>query len=196
MGVLLAQLLSHTPVVVRRQALVQLFRATAAAFQCDMPPVQGLTREQCLLAYARFTAERAEEALRQGDDLPGLQARLYRHAYRLGRLPGSLLRVHTVNDVMTLGRFLYGVIDIDFDGSNTADRAAEITIGRCYFSDFYSPEVCQVMSAMDRGLLAGLAGGGELTFSQRITEGQLCCRARFTLAAGPSSTRSYLEQIR
>jgi hypothetical protein len=194
MGVLLAQLLAHSPVFVRRQALVQLFRATAAAFQCDMPPVQGLSREQCLQAYARFTVERAEAALRRGDDLPALEARLYENAYRLGRLPGSILRVHTVNDVMTLGRFLYGVIDIDFDGSNRDHGAAEITIGRCYFSDFYSPEVCQVMSAMDHGLLAGLAGGGDLAFSQRITEGQLCCRARFTLAAGPSSTRSYLEQ--
>jgi hypothetical protein len=177
MGKLLTRLLSHTPAVVKRQGLVPLFRATAAAFQCDMPRLRGLSREQCLLAYARFTAERAEAALRQGDDLPGLQERLHQNAYRLGRLPGSILRVRTVDDVTTLGRFLYGILDIDFKG----DGNGNIVVDRCYFSDFYSPEVCQVMSAMDRGLLAGLAGGGDLAFDQRITEGQPCCRARFTL---------------
>ena len=192
MSPLLARLLTHTPAIVKRQALMQLFRATAAAFQVDMPRLSGLSREQCLLAYARFTAEQAEAALRQGDDLPGLQARLYENAYRLGRLPGRLLRVQGVDDTMTLGRFLYGILDIDFEGSANG----EITIDRCYFSNYYSPEVCRLMSAMDRGLLAGLAGGGDLAFSQRITEGHACCRARFTLAGNSASALSQEEQIR
>jgi hypothetical protein len=171
-------LLRHAPAILKRQALAQLFRATAAAFMCDMPALFGLSRAQCLVAYARFTAGRAEDALCRGDDLPGLQERLYANAYRLGRTPGRLLRIHTVDDVMLLGRFLYSVLDIDFEGSG---GDGEIVIGRCYFSSFYSPQVCQLMSAMDRGLLAGLAGGGELIFSARITCGEACCRARFTL---------------
>jgi hypothetical protein len=191
MSPLLSRLLTHTPAIVKRQALVQLFRATAAAFQVDMPRLSGLSREQCLLAYARFTANQAGEALRQGGDLSELQERLYRNAYRLGRTPGWLLRVRSVDDVMALGRSLYDVLDIDFEGSGDG----EITIGRCYFSSFYSPEACQVMSAMDRGLLAGLAGGGELVFVERITEGQPCCRARFALAGSPSSARLGQEQI-
>jgi len=190
MSPLLSRLLTQAPALVKRQALMQLFRATAAAFQADMPRLSGLSREQCLLAYARFTADQAEEALRQGGDLSELQVRLYRNAYRLGRTPGWLLRVRSVDDVMALGRSLYDVLDIDFEGS----RSGEITIGRCYFSSYYSPEVCKVMSAMDRGLLAGLAGGGELMFSQRITEGNPCCRARFTLAGSPSSAQPWQEQ--
>ena len=185
MGPLVARLLARTPESAKRQALAQLFRSTAAAFRCDMPRLSGLSREQCLVAYVRFTADRAEEALRRGDDLSELHERLYRNAYRLGWTLGRLLRVHDIDDVMALGRFLYGILDIDFEGSGSG----EITIGRCYFSSFYSPEVCQVMSAMDRGLLAGLAGAGELVFSQRVTEGQACCRAHFTLAARPSSGR-------
>jgi hypothetical protein len=78
---------------------------------------------------------------------------------------------------MTLGRFLYGILDIDLEGSDNG----EITVRRCYFSSFYSPQVCQIMSAMDRGLLAGLSGTGELVFSQRITEGPTCCRAHFSM---------------
>jgi hypothetical protein len=180
------------PAIVKRQALMLLFRATAAAFQRDMPSLSGLSREQCLSAYAQFTADQAEEALRQGGDLSELQERLYWNAYRLGRTPGWLLRVQDVDEVMALGRLLYGILDIDFAGSANG----EITICRCYFSSFYSPQACQVMSAMDRGLLAGLAGGGDLQFSQRITEGQPCCRARFTLAGSPTSARTWQEQTR
>ena len=185
MGSLLLRLPGNLPPTVKRQALVQLFRSTAAAFQCDMVRLWGLSREQCLLEYARFTAERTEEALRSGGDLSELQNRLYRNAYRLGRTPGWLLGVRSVDDVMALGRILYDILDIEFYGSGSG----EITIRRCYFSSFYSPEVCQVMAAMDRGLLAGLAGAGDLVFNQRITEGQPCCRGHFTLAASPSSAR-------
>jgi hypothetical protein len=98
-------------------------------------------------------------------------------------MPGRLLGIHSVDDVMALGRLLYSLLDIEFQGSSSG----EIMISRCYFSGYYSPEVCRVMSAMDHGLLAGLAGGGKLVFSQRITEGHACCRAHFTVAARPSA---------
>ncbi len=163
--------------LVNRQALLLLFRSTAAAFRSDMPRLAGHPWDECLLAYARFTAQHAEAALRGRDGLAELQERLYRNAYRLGRMPGRLLRVQSVDRVMALGRFLYSTLDIDFMGNGSG----EITISRCYFSSFYSPEVCRLMSSMDRGLLAGLTGRGELAFTERITEGRPCCRARFTL---------------
>jgi len=179
MGPLAARLLDYSPEAVKRNALVWLFRATAAAFGCVTPTLQGLSREQCLSAYTMFTTDHAEAALTSSDGLAALQERLYGSAYRLGRVPGRLLCVRSVADVMTLGHFLYGILDIEFAGSGSG----EIAIPRCHFSSFYSPEVCRLMSAMDRGLLAGLAGGGELVFWQRITEGQSCCRARFIPAA-------------
>ena len=198
MSPLLARLLTHMPAIAKRQALVQLFRATAAAFQADMPRLSGLSREQCLLAYARFTAQEADAALREGGDLAALQERLYRHAYRLGRTPGWLLGVHSVDDVMALGRVLYDVLDIDFHGDDCGNGSGsnwgEITISRCYFSTFYSPATCRLMSAMDRGLLAGLAGGGELVFTERITEGWPCCRACFTPPGSPFSAQPWQEQ--
>ena len=80
---------------------------------------------------------------------------------------------------MDIGRVLYRILDIDLQG----DARGEVVISRCYFSRFYSGEVCRLMSAMDRGLFAGLSNGGELTFSSRITEGQPCCRAHFAWAA-------------
>ncbi len=185
MNSLLLRLLPDMPAVVKRQALVRLFRSTAAAFMCDIPHLLGLSREQCLLEYARFTSERAKEALQCEGELSELRERLYRNAYRLGRTPGRLLGVHSVEDIMALGRLLYGILDIEFRGSGNG----EFTIDRCYFSSFYSPETCRLMSAMDRGLMAGLAGAGELVFTQRITEGQPCCRGYFTLESGPSPAR-------
>jgi hypothetical protein len=181
--------LTHMPAVVKRQALAQLFRSTAAAFECEMPRLRGLSREECLHEYAHFTAQHAEEAARNGSDLVSLQDRLYRNAYRLGRVPGRLLGVRGMDDVMALGRTLYSLLDIEFQG----DGRGEIIISRCYFSDFYSPQACQVIAAIDHGLLAGLAGGGKLVFSSRITEGHSCCRAHFALAAHPSSDTSSQE---
>ncbi len=174
----LFRLLGNLPPFARRQALVLLFRATAAAFQCDMPRISGLTREQSLRVYARFTTRMAEQVLASGEDLSALRERLYRNAYRLGRVPGWLLGIHTVEQVMALARILYSILDIEFYGSGNG----EITISHCYFSSIYSPEVCRLMSAMDHGLLAGLSGTGQLVFTQRITEGQACCRGCFSLS--------------
>lgn len=182
----LLSLLAHTPSIIKRQALLQLFHATAAAFCSDMPRLSGLSHEQILRQYARFTTLQAEQALRSGAGLPALQERLYRNAYRLGRTPGRWLGVRTIEDVMALGRFLYNLLDIELQGSSSG----EITISRCYFSSFYSAPVCRVMSALDCGLLAGLAGSGELVFYHRLTEGHDCCRARFTLGACAASGQS------
>ncbi len=171
----LPYLLDHSPEGVKRAALIQLFNATGAAFECDLPRLRGLSHAACLREYARFTAEHSASALRRPEQLAAVQHRLFRNAYGLGRLAGLASGVRGLDDAMALARFLYGILDIDFVG----DGCAEITIRRCYFSQFYSPQVCELMSAMDHGLLAGLANGGELVFTARITEGAPCCRARF-----------------
>ena len=56
----------------------------------------------------------------------------------------------------------------------------EIVVTDCYFSRFYTPEQCAVMSSVDSGIIAGLCGGGTLTFTERITEGCRRCRACFS----------------
>lgn len=179
----------QTPGIAKGPALRVLFRSTAAAFGCEPPSLGALSSEQCLLAYARFTAAHATSLLDGNGDVLRVQDQLYRHAYALGRVPGRLLRLDSLGDVMALGRLLYSVLDIDMDGSDDGG----ITIHRCYFSRFYSPEVCKVMSAMDRGLFAGLGNGGELAFSERITEGFACCRARLRLGPRPSPSGSGQE---
>jgi hypothetical protein len=76
---------------------------------------------------------------------------------------------------MAAARFLYGMIGIDFRGSPDG----EVRVTSCLFSNYYTPSVCLLISALDEGLLSGLSGGGTLTFTRRLTEGHLCCEARF-----------------
>jgi hypothetical protein len=172
----------YTPAWVKRRALSQLLAFTAAAFQCRPPSTKGLSLEGRLRQYALFTQGQVEERLARREDLPALQERLYWSAYQLGRMHGKMLRTRSIEQVMALGRVLYRILQIDFRG----DVRGEVTIRRCYFSRSYSAEVCRVMSAMARGLVAGLSGGGQLVFSARITEGEPCCRARLV---GPEGSR-------
>jgi hypothetical protein len=180
MGFLVSVLQIYMPEYVKKRALTQLFNFTAAAFAAEVPPIAGLTSEECLARYARFTQTLAEQRLRDGREVEAVEQRLYRNAVEMGQRYGKLLRPGTVPDVMAIGRVLYRILDIDFQGA----ARGEVVINRCYFSRFYSGEVCRLMSAMDRGLFAGLSNGGELTFTYRITEGQPCCRAEFSPPKG------------
>lgn len=178
MNLLVAALGVHTPEFLRRRALAELVAVTAAAFGCPAPPLDGVTGDERLRRYARFTHDQAEEAIARGRDLEVIHDRLYAGAFRLGAAARQRLRITTLADVMAAARLLYRGLGIDWRGT----PAGEVTIPRCFFSDFYSSDVCRVISALDDGFLAGLAGGGQLVFSQRITEGHDRCRACFTRA--------------
>ncbi len=176
MALLVSALEFYMPEYVKQKALTQLFSATAAAFEAEVPPLVGLGSAACRAKYAQFTRTLAEQRLRDGRELEAVAQRLYRHAAAMTQQYSRWLRPRTVADVMAIGRVLYRMLDTDFQG----DARGEVVISRCYFSQFFSSEVCRLMSAMDRGLFAGLSNGGELIFTCRITEGQPCCRAHFS----------------
>ncbi|MGE5139463.1 MAG: hypothetical protein ACM3JD_08390 [Rudaea sp.] len=187
MSLIVRALQIYTPEYVKKRALKELFIFSAEAFQAEVPAIAGLDSRACLAEYARFTQAQAERWLQEGRHVEVVAQHLYRNAVEMGRLHGRLLRLNTVKDVMAIGQVLYRILDIDFHG----DERGQVVIGRCYFSRFYSPEVCRLMSAMDRGLFAGLSNGGELTFTSRITEGQAYCRAHFD--SGPMAAHRPVE---
>jgi hypothetical protein len=164
---------TQLPACVRKGALRVLFRATARAFDRPVPPLAGLSADERLLRYAQFTQGQVTQLLRKGSDLTAVQERLYRNAYALGRACRRVSRICTVGEAMALGKVLYRLLGTEFQG----EEGGDVVISRCYFSGFYSGQVCQVMSAMDRGLFAGLSDGRELVFFERITEGRARCRA-------------------
>ena len=161
------------PFGIRRRALEQLFARTAAAFGTPVPPPRTRGTNGRLLEYARFTRARAEEALQRGEDLAALDRRLHRAAYGLGARYRLQLGVRSLSGAMAAARLIYRNLGVDFQGSPDG----EVIIKRCGFARTYTPQVCRLISALDRGLMAGLARGGELRFRQRITEGADSCRA-------------------
>lgn len=146
-----------------------LHRMTARAMGV---PFQGGT--PALLAYAAFTQEQLSAI--PESELPAVRERMYRAAFQTGRRLRSLLFIRSDARARRVLFWLYRNIGIELEGA----CPGSIRVRRCFFSDFYSPEMCRVMSAMDSGIFAGLFGGGKLSFDARITEGCPCCLAAFT----------------
>lgn len=162
------------PIFVRKLLLGELIRATAAGFGCPRPAVAGLSYAGRLRRYALFTREQAEKALQSGEDLVELRSPLYTNACHLGAKLRAWTGIKTLPEAVRLGRTLYRSIEIDLRGSEEGD----LIVNRCYFSQFYTCQVCGLISALDDGLFSGLSGGGRLSFSERLTEGSACCRAK------------------
>jgi hypothetical protein len=185
MNLLIRMIPHNLPAFIREEILAELFEATADAFECPAPAHHHLSYDECLQAYALFTREQAEKALQAGRDAPGrdihaIKTQLYQNAYPLGgklrKWFGLALRpgVDTMEEVMELGQILYRAIGVEIVG----EPQGNVTVNRCYFSQFYSSPVCDLISALDDGVFSGLSGGGRLVFSQRLTEGRECCRAK------------------
>ena len=180
MGFLLAVSRLYLPRSVRKSRLNELFGATAGAFQRQSAPLKGYSLDRCLTQYALFTAENAEKSIRQGNEAE-VKDRLYCSAHRIGQNIREELKLHTLEEVLQACEVIYKALKIDFRG----DLQGQIQIRSCFFSSFYSGDVCRLISSLDEGLVAGLSGGLKLEFSQRITEGNRCCQAHF-LGAGSS----------
>lgn len=173
MNLRLALLQIYLPRFIRKGKLRELFGITARAFHTEMPRLDGIPYRECLERYARFTGEVAGDTVRRGIPVQEIEDQLHAGALEMGKTLRRQLRVSTREECMTACRLLYRALEIDFRGN----VHGEIVIRSCFFSSYYSREVCRLISSLDAGLIAGLSGGGELAFSQRITDGGKCCRA-------------------
>lgn len=162
----------YLPTTVKRRKLAELLQRTAGAFGDAAPDVAGLSFEDGLRTFAALTTRWAEEAARAD---PGAADRLRDTAREFGKGVRHALRIASAADAMRAARLLYQLLGIQLE----ARVDGTLVIRRCYFADWYAPRVCALMSALDEGVLAGLAGGGHLTFHTRITEGCDRCTATF-----------------
>ncbi len=145
-----------------------LLNTTAKAFGVKGRRVWNLSPQAALRTYCLFTAA----CMRQGKADP---ERLYAESFRAGSMLRRITGFQSSRDIEELVFYLYKNIGIAMDGR----IPGEVTVHSCYFSRFYLPGQCLVMSAADSGILSGIAGGGSLCFTERITEGNSCCRAVF-----------------
>jgi hypothetical protein len=180
MGLLLTASRLYIPRYLQRRKIRELFVTTAAAFESPMPSLKGLNLDECLTQYALFTRQNAERALEQKTEL-STKNRLYQGSWQSGRKIREDFKINTNEEIMRMSEVIYRILRIDFQG----DSKGDILIKRCLFSRYYSADVCRIISSLDEGLLAGLSGGGKLEFSQRITEGQGCCRAKLMINKEP-----------
>jgi hypothetical protein len=165
----------HVPEFVARSALRRLFDATASAFGREAEDSGGLDRRALLERYASFTIRCAEQAMGDYTD-PVVSRLMWEKAHALGGSLRHLLGVHTRSEALRATRIAYRMIGIDL----RADGRGSVTVDRCAFAEWYSPSVCNLLSSLDAGLIAGLTDGGRLSFSERITEGRPRCLARIS----------------
>ena len=145
-----------------------LLNVTARAFDVPGKKIWHLSFKRALREYAVFT----KNCMRFNHADP---RRLYRSAYTLGRRLRRITGFTDSRDLQQLVFFLYRNISIAMSGG----IPGEITVSSCYFSRFYTPKQCALMSYVDWGIIAGLCGGGHLKFTGRITEGCGRCTAAF-----------------
>jgi hypothetical protein len=167
----------YIPAWIKKQYLQQLFDLTASAFQDQAPQIKTLAYQQGLLQFARYSKAQTESSIRLKQDVQLIKSSLYDNAFQLGRSIRKRFKLKTAREIIILSKAIYRVLGTDFN----VDLRGEVLIKKCFFSQFYSREVCEIISSIDEGVLAGLSGGGKLSFIQRLTEGKNCCRAYFDL---------------
>jgi len=177
MNLLLNILKLYIPAFIKKKKVRELFDLTAEAFDCAVPPFKKLSYDDYLKAYAQFSKTKAEEVMKHHDNAEAVKKRLYRSAYQMGEKLRKDFHIKTKTDVIRLSTILYKILGIEFTGNSSGD----VVIKRCFFSHFYTPDVCRFVSSLDEGLAAGLSAGGKLVFNGRITEGKNCCLATFTM---------------
>ncbi len=152
-------------VAVQLQILIGI---SARAYKMPGKTVLFLPPQRALREYASFTKSCMESG-RDGEK------NLFKEAYAVGRMIRKITGFTENEDLGRLIFLLYRNIGITIRGKLPGD----IVIPRCYFSRYYTPRQCQVMSNVDAGIIAGIFGGGNLVFTERITEGCRSCRACF-----------------
>ena len=162
----------HRPQVFDCLVIRILMNTTAAAFRRDpVPvPVRPGGAAKALGIYASFTKHCME-----GPHLtqPADRGRLFHYSLVLGRKVRALTGFTDSRDLQRLVFLLYRCIGIRMSGR----LPGTVTVAACFFSRFYAPAQCALMSEMDSGIVAGICGSKKLRFCQRITQGCAVCRA-------------------
>ncbi|MCC8015730.1 MAG: hypothetical protein LIO87_11165 [Eubacterium sp.] len=153
-----------------------LMRQTAKAFGVRPPKTCGISGKEMLKLYARFTASEAMRLIQNGYDTDILQQKLYNMAYNLGSRLRQWLKPKNKQECFAVIKLLYNNIGIVIN----EEALGQFRIEKCFFSACYTPEICAVISAADKGIFAGIYNGGRLNFCHRITEGYNECLANFT----------------
>jgi hypothetical protein len=167
----------HLPFAVRRRMLQQLVQTTADAFGVPQPTMPDVRDGAFVRAYAQFTRTEADRVGVDSSAGAAIRDRLYAGAHGMGRSFRRWAGIRTPTEAVRALRLIYDAIGIELH----ADLATRtVTVGRCAFSDAYTPAVCHFVSALDAGVFHGVSGTWSVAFTDRITEGAGACHGRLT----------------
>lgn len=175
---LLKQLETGTPPLLQSLEVEILLHTTARAFGKETNTVWTLSPEEALREYAMFTVR----CMQEHPDAETAR-RLYRDAWKLGRCIRRVTGFTQAQDLQRLIFYLYRGIGITMEGQ----IPGEIRIPSCYFSRYYTPYGCRLMSCMDAGIISGICDVGKLKFIRRITQGDEMCAACISSCKGNGS---------
>lgn len=144
---------------------------TARAFRVPALRLWTLPNDKALHQYAEYTRDN----LKSGPS-EELLLRMRDEALKVGRRLRFLCHLRRQADIEQFIIALYRHIGIDLK----CQIPGRLCFRHCFFSHYYTPEICLAASALDEGIIAGLSGGGHLQFQQRITEGCPQCIAIFS----------------
>lgn len=162
--------------LIQRFVIRILHHMTAKAFQVPWKfhvSWKPAKTSSMLQNYALFTQEQLRQLSKE--EIRAVQKRMYQISRCMGTWIRRLLFIRTDKQARRVVFWLYRNICIDLSGP----CPGSITVNSCYFSQYYTPYMCRVISAMDKGIFSGIFGGGSLSFEERITEGHTCCSAVF-----------------
>jgi len=101
----------------------------------------------------------------------------------LGAHLRSVLRLTgSEGDLFAAAGLLYRILGIEFVTEREGE-GARLFVRRCSLSEDYGPLTCEVLSAMDEGVVEGLDPRARMTFTKRNTGRPSLCEAK--LAWGP-----------
>lgn len=163
------------PAFIRLIEIHLLTHLAARTFHVRAPRLP-LSADSALAAYADFTVRCMEHTVVAPETV-------FETARRLGTWVRRLSGLRDPRDLRQLVIWLYRNIRITLSGS----LPGRITVSACFFSTRYTPPQCAMMSNVDSGIISGLFGGGQLVFTERLTEGCGHCTACFSQSGNGSA---------
>jgi hypothetical protein len=88
---------------------------------------------------------------------------------------------NSTSDILNAAKILYKILGINFKAKKINKTTYLMIINRCSLSKHYKNSTCQILSAVDEGVLSGLNPQYKMQFQKRITQGAPKCKAKITI---------------
>jgi hypothetical protein len=153
----------------------------------DQAAVEAVTRGSMPRTPVRFrTAMAGKHARlvdimieRKGTEAGVREGRAAMHAAGIAlgkRLRSELRLTDSEDDLFAAARLLYRILGIEFEVERNGEKGTML-VRRCALSEHYTQRTCEVISAMDEGVVMGLNPGAKMTFVRRNSTDPCACEA-------------------